>query len=177
MTFSACGSRAEIYCSLRHNTVLTVSLPDIVHSRLVIPYSLNQYRTIISSWVTLFLESSRPLIDYLLSRFGYTTAISQLLTVPPYVFASTYQVGVNLYDWCWRLIASNCSLDIRALVGQIETSVAIYSGRVVYAHHWIRHQHLQRTSWCEILWDILVRCWKLCAVPWYCSMVGIYVCL
>jgi len=47
--FSACGSRTDIYCSLRHNTVLTVSPPDTAHSSLVIPYSLNQYRTIISS--------------------------------------------------------------------------------------------------------------------------------
>lgn len=108
--------------------------------------------------------------------FGYSTAISQLLTVPPYVFASasfSFCLGLSLKQ---SRLDSYCAWLLCPLFRQAQDAISVRFSRPRYVSHWVLHKHLRSSIWCKILWNFLLCRWILCCVPWCRCMVRSYFC-
>jgi len=107
----------------------------------------------------------------IIHSFGYSTAVSQLLTVPPYVLASK----LNLPHPVWLLLitalASHPRLYVRLHVRQTQETLPLHHCWASDVLNWLLYQRFQCAIRCEILWYLFLRGGKLQCLPRDCCMV------
>ena len=104
-------------------------------------------------------------------RFGFNTAISQLLTVPPYVCASTFH-SLNTTMYCLTNQFCSNSLDhICGLVRPGSKTFSVHSRRPRNVLDRFRYQYLRSTHRGQIFRHLFLRLRILCGIPWYRRLV------
>jgi hypothetical protein len=98
--------------------------------------------------------------------FGHSPAISSLLTVPPYLFASTYTRHlIHGYPLPFLLPISNSSFRLGLAVRQVQDPLAIHLLWPHYDAHRILDKYFGRGLRSEILRDFLRCCGCICFIP------------
>ena len=108
----------------------------------------------------------------IINSFGHSPTISQLLTVPPYIFAGKQSISMSVLTSLTSVSPASPHLCPR--LGQNQDALPFHFPRACSGFNRIFDQYLECSKQRQIFWDIPLHWRRIRGIPWRYRLVNIF---